>query len=79
MGPAGANGRGSGVPVGEWQRASQSQRYQQPKRRSRNEDSDKPANLGSEGVEPMDIKRASVCRILALAKVKVPSGNGIAQ
>lgn len=55
------------------------QSCQEPKRRRRKEDSDKLVNLNSTEVEPMDIKRASVCRILAIAKVKVPSSNGVAQ
>jgi hypothetical protein len=49
------------------------------KRRRRNDDSDKLLNLVSAGVESMDVKRASVCTVLAVAKVKVPSSNGVAQ
>jgi hypothetical protein len=49
-----------------------------PREKSRNDDSNKLGNFVSAGVEPVDVKRASVCRVLAVADVKVPSSNGIA-
>jgi hypothetical protein len=69
-GPAGAIGGGCSIPVGEWQRASQREHGQQSKGRGRTDDNDKFVTLGSAGVEPMEVKRASVCKVLAVAKVK---------